>query len=769
MGGQLLPEHPSLPPAAAGTFGAAPPVIPYSSKEETVFHRLWDRRARATRLSRPLVLVLGASIAMMAVLSVVAFGQIIGTPNRGHLVAVGPTEEPDGFPSWYKDDKNVRVEPCLDAQNPLCNILPDTLADPTQPVSFPDNFPNEFFLAVADNLQTAAGGGKLVTRLALEGAFANGDPAPGDQMVFGRIRFFYGGLKAGETYKITHPYGVDKFVAEQTPGAAAGVGRIRFTEDVGVTPGDFGGALNSRIGPFLKWDPATAPAAPAGYLGDPAVTHAVTGSPYQTNFLRVEGPGIAASPADQCTVTPAGENPEDCIQSDQFTISGKLATNGGVGVDRATYSRTAADTAGGTLNVFASSEVTAQSIQVSGAGFDPTRLVGENGHYDAIVPYNGATPPATVKVDNTGDVPVASKTATVTDAVKASAVYDADANTLTVNAHSSDEVTSPTLTATGYGDLGADGVLQVNTMGTPPDVTVTSKAGGKVTVPVSITGAGFPAIPVQAFAGINQEVLVGATVTLDGTASTGPVKSYNWTQTAGPAVTLTGRDTATPTFTAPDVAPDPDATLTFQLSVDGAGGPSTSTVTVHVVAGAALPVANAGADQTVAEDSIATLDGTGSTDATSYSWTQVGGPAVTLTGAKTAKPTFRFPKQNVTLTFRLTASGAAGSSTDDVQISTTPDKLTTTLVQFTASKKEWRITGTDSLFGPGVTINVHNGTSVDAGGKPNGPVIGTATVDTLGAWTVRVTSTIAPTGNPARVSIESSAGGQLVGVAVVLK
>jgi hypothetical protein len=189
------------------------------------FHRLRGSRLRAgaLRLSHPLALTLALSVALLAIATVVAFGQILGTPNHGHLVAVGPTEEPDGFPNWHKHEHNLRFEPCPDAQYPLCKIVPDTPADPTQPVSFPDNLPSKFFLAAADSNMTAAGGGELVTRLALEASFAKGAPAAGDQVVFWRVRL-YGGLKVGETSKITHPYGVDRFVVvEQDPGSAASV------------------------------------------------------------------------------------------------------------------------------------------------------------------------------------------------------------------------------------------------------------------------------------------------------------------------------------------------------------------------------------------------------------------------------------------------------------------------------------------------------------------------------------------------------------------
>ena len=84
--------------------------------------------------------------------------------------------------------------------------------------------------------------------------------------------------------------------------------------------------------------------------------------------------------------------------------------------------------------------------------------------------------------------------------------------------------------------------------------------------------------------------------------------TYSWVQTAGPAVTLTGATTATPTFTAP-AGP---ATLTFELTVDdGSGETDTDTVAITVNG---IPTADAGPDQDVERGDTVTLDGTGSTD-----------------------------------------------------------------------------------------------------------------------------------------------------------
>jgi hypothetical protein len=88
--------------------------------------------------------------------------------------------------------------------------------------------------------------------------------------------------------------------------------------------------------------------------------------------------------------------------------------------------------------------------------------------------------------------------------------------------------------------------------------------------------------------------LVSATapVTLDGAGSSDPdlgqTLTYAWTQTAGPAVTLSDATAASPTFTAPTLnIGDPDAVLTFSLMVtDNLGEPAAAadTVTITVTA-----------------------------------------------------------------------------------------------------------------------------------------------------------------------------------------
>lgn len=97
--------------------------------------------------------------------------------------------------------------------------------------------------------------------------------------------------------------------------------------------------------------------------------------------------------------------------------------------------------------------------------------------------------------------------------------------------------------------------------------------------------------PPVAEAGSGQTVEAGATVFLDGSASSDPdgdALTYSWQQLTGLNVALVGANTATPQFVAPDVSAD--VQLTFSLTVmDGQGGSDTDSVSVLVKAPPPLP------------------------------------------------------------------------------------------------------------------------------------------------------------------------------------
>ncbi|WP_224245252.1 myxosortase-dependent M36 family metallopeptidase [Hyalangium gracile] len=171
-------------------------------------------------------------------------------------------------------------------------------------------------------------------------------------------------------------------------------------------------------------------------------------------------------------------------------------------------------------------------------------------------------------------------------------------------------------------------------------------------------------------------------IMLDATGSTdedGEILTYTWTQTAGPAVTLSSATASRPTFPTPEVTQD--TTFTFELVAnDGYADSEPAEVSVVVTNVDRLPVANAGVDQTADGRKLVVVAGTGSDpdgEAVSYAWTQVDGPSVTLMDADRATAYFVSPdvKTQSTVTLQLTVTSASGgSSSDTVTITVRPDQ-----------------------------------------------------------------------------------------------
>lgn len=257
-------------------------------------------------LLRPVGLgLLGAAIAACS-----------GAPREVALAAelgVSNLDPSHGFPLWYEDGLATRLAPCLDAGDPNCVLAADPGFDPAQPLAFPENFPSEFFYTVADSDRVTTPGcpeagvaaGRAFVRAAVEGTFLDDEVIPGEQIAFGRIRIVASGLCPLTTYEFTHPHGVELITTDALGAVAANAA----TEDIGceALPCNFALAEPSRVfTDFIRWDPAVAPAAPAGYLGDATVPHAIVGTPNRE--FRI---------ADLTGLTLASTS--------LFTVSGKLA------------------------------------------------------------------------------------------------------------------------------------------------------------------------------------------------------------------------------------------------------------------------------------------------------------------------------------------------------------------------------------------------------------------------------------------------------------
>ncbi len=177
-------------------------------------------------------------------------------------------------------------------------------------------------------------------------------------------------------------------------------------------------------------------------------------------------------------------------------------------------------------------------------------------------------------------------------------------------------------------------------------IQLTVSSGGQSSSATVMVSTGN--IPPVANAGPNQTVVVGSTVTLDGSgsfdANSNPL-TYAWfisSKPSGSQATLTGAGTVNPTFVA-DVA----GNYVIQLLVnDGISNSNIGVVTISTVS--SPPVANAGPNQVVDIGTLVQLNGAGSTDVDgnllTYLWNLNSVPAgsnAVLSNNTIVNPTFR--------------------------------------------------------------------------------------------------------------------------------
>jgi hypothetical protein len=147
------------------------------------------------------------------------------------------------------------------------------------------------------------------------------------------------------------------------------------------------------------------------------------------------------------------------------------------------------------------------------------------------------------------------------------------------------------------------------------NTNISSSASNRISSNVVPTANHPPVVKV----GPDQTVNESATVMLVGVAidpEPDDKVSYSWMQVAGPAITLNGADTDTPSFDAPSNLLS-DTPLKFTLTAkDDKGAESTipATVTNLVKHINHPPIANANQDQTVNAGYVVSLDGSKSKD-----------------------------------------------------------------------------------------------------------------------------------------------------------
>jgi hypothetical protein len=415
----------------------------------------------------------------------------------------GPYVPANGnFASWYQDTHGRTLDLCLSkavssrvpsapgAPTYMCSLLPAPgIFDDAQPLLFPTNFPDEAFWFTADGaIVDAARGINLSYGSAIEAAFSGGDPVEGDQISFARIRIRIDVPTAG-TYIVTHPYGVEAFTVD-TPGRRA----INMTRDIGIgAPKTYDGALKGDVGPFLRsvkgpyteTNPVTGQA--ETFIGDPNIDEAVTGSPFNTNFIRIEGPGGLD------------------LRTTVFAVSGKLSTvvrPTPMITQRGTYSRHAGTSAPvAQQDVFVLAPPPSATVTLDSN--NPALNLREANSTGSWYAQSSTDPslPSTLQVTADNHLAIPSSTPTtlpmpLTDLVVIQrAEYSLSTGQITVVASTSDETAPPVLTATSgtgvaIGALSGDGAVKSLATGISPippaKVRVTSSNGGSDTEEVVI-------------------------------------------------------------------------------------------------------------------------------------------------------------------------------------------------------------------------------------------------------------------------------------------
>ncbi|MFA6973326.1 MAG: MBG domain-containing protein [Parcubacteria group bacterium] len=304
------------------------------------------------------------------------------------------------FPEWYQDTLGNKLALCADPDNQMC------LADPIvggNALSAQTGFGSEAFYWNGTSIIDFPNGGQALLVMALESAYGVGDPAPNEQMVFARIRVRIDAPTAGD-YTVTHPFGSKTYT-----NVAVGTRTINDTIDIGTVtigtfPGAFDAALNGNVGPFLE---AVSPAPPAGYIGSPLVEQTVKGSPFGTNYFKIDGP--AGADLGGSAGTP------DVVQKNTFTLSGKIYEEPAV----LTVSVTPLNSTSSTPTITGGVSDPTATVNISVGGQDITATVEASGSWSAAVPVALA--------DGTYDVIAAATNATETD------VLDLTVNELVIN------------------------------------------------------------------------------------------------------------------------------------------------------------------------------------------------------------------------------------------------------------------------------------------------------------------------------------------------
>lgn len=371
----------------------------------------------------------------------------------------GPGDPTLLFPLWYRDTNNLAIGLC---KSPALNAASARLCFPfvSDPAGFAGNVGPEVFYNMIEFKSASIPTGtdfKYRVLIGLESSYLPaGVPIHGTETVFARVRIglnFNDPLKNG-TYTVTHPFGTQTFTDLQATDTSnvfgAGIAEF-FTADVPLgVPNNYELALGGALGPFITWDADYPVVGSNGdtFVGDPNILHTFTGSPFGTNFLRIDGP-----PGSGIGTDPATGAAQDFILVNVANIIGQIWTAPiaqPLAIDSA-YKTRSSTTNG--VDVWATSSAN-QRLILTGTGMPSIQMLPDGttpGKYHAHVEFPApALVPASVTVTNLASIPVNGITTAVHDSVLISkAEFNTTTRQISIAAHSSDQVGLPALNVQG--------------------------------------------------------------------------------------------------------------------------------------------------------------------------------------------------------------------------------------------------------------------------------------------------------------------------------
>ena len=460
------------------------------------------------------------------------------------------------------------------------------------------------------------------------------------------------------------------------------------------------------------------------------------GATLNDTFVYTIADGFGATDSATVTVTISGinDNPtavDDKATTDEDTLLTVLAATGLLTNDTdpdtsdtlTVSSSDSESTAGATVSVAADGSFTydpttsallnnlaqGQSI-VDTFDYSISDNLGSTSAAKVFITVNGVTDPPTDLTFSSSNVEEHRAQGTVVGLLGAVDPDSSDTHTFTLVAGAGDDdndkfqIVGRELRTGHIFDSAVDATLSIRVMGNDGN-------GGTYTRVFTIGVVAQPLRP-YADAGPDQLVSTASQVTLHGAHSkprTGAITAYNWVQLDGPIVALSDTTLANPTF----LSPATTTTLEFQLTVtDESTNTSQDICYVNVAQGGLAPHSDAGADQSVANNTTTTLDGSASwgwNTVAAYDWRQIVGPTVALSDTTTDHPELQTPvayESGVALAYELTITDDRGHKcTDNCLVNVT-----------TTNAAPASLAGDDKEANPGTQVTLDGSASTDIDG-----------------------------------------------------